>query len=148
MTAQDYTSQHNDANTELAELERSMNLRELRYLVARMNTDTDQEAAKNIGLSSNDVRNMRRNGRGEVLDRALLLMAQDGVITAREIQRKSVAEAMAVMHELTQSDDQRVRFQASKTLVEWELGQARQQIDQRNTGSVTLVVQYDQGKHE
>jgi len=97
---------------------------QLRFVTARFNYSTDKEAALEIGISPDTVTYWKRSG--VPIDDAVKLLAFDGVIMAREILRRSVAEAAAVKRAGLQSDDERIRQGASTEILDRELGKPTQ----------------------
>lgn len=85
----------------------------------------------------------------DVVKRAVMLMAQDGLKTAMYIRRKSLAKAMLVKVKGLDSGDERIRQGAATEIIEWETGKANQPITGKDGGPVTMRVVYgDDGPHD
>jgi hypothetical protein len=101
--------------------------------VERLDTQTDKEAAENLGISAETVKHWRQK---PIIDDALKLAACDGAVTAIHMRRRNLAKAMAVKVALLDADDPRIRDKASTDIIEWELGKATQ--PERLEGEVTV----------
>ena len=112
------------------ELERTIDeltVDQVRFVVARQEFSTDKEAAESVGLHAQTVK--RWKGDGVPLDRAVKLMASDGVVVALKMRRRSLAKAMLVKVAGLDSDNERVRQGVATEIAEWELGKATQPTD-------------------
>ena len=105
-----------------------LSLDEIRFLVARSEVTTDKEAARIIGLSPSTVKGWPME-RKELIRGALRLMAEDGLITALHLRRRSLAKAMAVKVKGLEAEDDRLRQSVATEIIEWELGRAAQPIE-------------------
>ena len=92
---------------------------QIRFLVARTECDTDQEAASKIGVPSARVKQWKY--RGAPIDEALRLMAHDGVATALHLRRRHLAKAMAVKVAGLDDTDAKIRQGVATELIEWEM---------------------------
>jgi hypothetical protein len=107
----------------LKELLGTFSLVQLRYMVERMYTNSDKDAAMSAGISAETVKHW--DNKAEV-DEAVTLMRFDGVQTALEIRRRSLAKAMAVKADGLDYNDKRLRQSVATEMVEWELGRPTQ----------------------
>ena len=101
-----------------------LNVQQLRFVAARINVDTDREAAEACGLGADCITNWKR--KGAPIDEAVRLLAMDGVILAGALLRHSVAEAAMVKRSGLDSIDERIRQAAATDILDRELGRAMQ----------------------
>jgi len=107
---------------------RQLSIIQLRYVVARAECKTDKEAAEMIGISPASVKGWDNKAQ---VDDAVRLMIYDGVMTAKELRRRSLAKAMAIkVSGLDLEDDERLRQNVATEIIEGELGKPRQQTDE------------------
>lgn len=121
----------NSPNTEDGELEaicKTLSVSQLRFVVARQEHTSDKAAAEYLGISPSTVKDWKYKG-GIPIDRAVDLMAQDGVVIARTIRRRKLAQAMLVKVSGLDSEDERLRQSVSTEIIEWEMGRATQGVD-------------------
>lgn len=114
--------------TDLEQILEKLSIDQIRFVIARSDTTTDKEAAQIARLNYNSVRTWPREVK-DLVDRATLLMAQDGLITALHLRRRALARAMAIKLHGLDSFDERIQQGASTEIIEWELGKAAQKID-------------------
>jgi hypothetical protein len=119
----------------LKELLGTFSLVQLRYMVERMYTNSDKDAAISAGISAETVKHW--DNKAEV-DEAVTLMRFDGVQTALEIRRRSLAKAMAVKADGLDYNDKRLRQSVATEMVEWELGRPTQ--PSKVEGSISLAI--------
>ena len=111
-----------------------LTVEEIRFLIARSETTTDKDAAKAAGLNPGGVRCWDIE-RKELVRQALLLMAQDGLVTALHLRRRNLAKAMAVKVKGLDSGDERLAQSVATEVIEWELGRATQRNENKNEHS-------------
>lgn len=102
---------------------------QIRWVIARMECDTDKEAAARVGISHYTVARWP-----ERVKRAVTLMHRDGLVTAIHLRRKALAKAMSIKVAGLDSRDQRVRQQVATEIIEWELGKATTPMDVQSGG--------------
>ena len=118
----------NDSN-ELAEIESQLSLSQIRFLVARMECPTDKEAAIAIGMTEGAVKSWNKDGSKQLIDKALRLMVHDGIVTAQEILRRSLAKAAAVKAAGLDADDERIRQLVATEIIDRGLGKVAQRTE-------------------
>ena len=133
--------QVNYGSDELHSVCLQLSVDQLRFITARVNCSTDKEAAQIIGVSPDIVSYWKR--KGVPIDEAGKLMALDGVVVAREILRRSVAEAAAVKRAGLQSDDERIKQGAASEILDRELGKPTQKQEISTDGEMTFRVVYE-----
>lgn len=101
---------------------------QLRFVVARLDSKSDAEAARMLGM---DERTPIRWPEIDQIRRALDLAAMDGAVLALTMRRKVLPRAMAVKIAGLESADERVRQAAATELIEAELGKALQRAEVR-----------------
>lgn len=124
------------ASERLQEIVKQLTIAQLRFCVARQECSTDREACEMIGITHSACRSWDNK---KLVDEAAVLMAQDGLITALEIRRRSLAEAMAVKRSGLLSKDEKIRQAAATEIIEWELGKAVARNETRMSGSINLI---------
>ena len=118
-----------------------LSIDEIRFLVARSEVTTDKEAAGLIGLSPRTVKGWPME-RKELIRAALRFMAQDGLVTALHLRRRSLAKAMAVKVKGLETSDERLRQNVATEIIEWELGKATQPTELSGADGAPLVIEY------
>jgi len=129
------------AGDNLAAILTRLSVDEIRFLVARAEVTTDKEAARVIGLSPNTVKSWPME-RKEIIREGLRYMAEDGVITALHLRRRSLAKAMAVKIKGLEADDDRLRQSVATEIIEWEMGRATQPNTNEVDGALRIEVVY------
>lgn len=120
MDAQELSSNIKELETIL----KSLSLDQLRYVSVRPYVQFDKEAADEIGVRPETV--SRWKNKSDV-ERAVRLMALDGVATAREMRRRALTKAMRVKIDgLEEKDDKRLKQSVATEIIEWEMGKATQ----------------------
>lgn len=114
--------------TDLEQILDQLSISQISFVIARVDTTTDKEAAARAGVNYNSVRNWPREAK-ELIDKATRLMAQDGVVTALHLRRRALARAMEIKLCGLDSNDERIQQGVSTEIIEWELGKAAQKID-------------------
>ena len=115
----------------LKDLLRQLSMTQIRFVVARLETKSDKEAAEKIKISPTTVRCW--DNKADV-DEAVTMMRVDGMITALEIRRRNLAKAMAVKTAGLESDDEKIRQSTATEIIEWEMGKAIQKSDLTTNG--------------
>jgi len=114
-------------STDLEEVLNKLTPEQIRYVIQRVDTSTDREAALALGIRPNQISKWKRYA---PIDEAVHLMIYDGLTTALHIRRRSLAKAMAIKAEGLDSGDERLRQSVATEIVEWELGKATQNVRQ------------------
>jgi hypothetical protein len=113
-----------------AELEDILNVlspKQIEFVIRRQYAINDADAARDIGMSPGTIYNWK--SAGVPIDRAIELMAHDGMRTALFLRRKALADAMLVKISGLKDDNHRIRQQVATELIEWQLGKAGQPLD-------------------
>ena len=114
---------------------------QIRFVVARQEHSTDKDAAVSLGLRPNLV--YRWKHAGIPIDRAVQLMAVDGLRTALRVRGRNLAKAMLVKVAGLDSNSERMRQGVATEIIEWEMGKATQPQRHEGTGEGgAIVVQY------
>jgi hypothetical protein len=109
---------------ELEAILNTLSLDQLKYVAVRPYVQFNREAAEQIGIRQEEV--SRWKNRADV-DRAVKLMAMDGVILAKTMRRRALAKAMQVKIEgLDDKTDKRLQQSIATEIIEWEMGKATQ----------------------
>lgn len=116
-----------DFRAELQEVLNKLTPEQIRFVIARVDTTTDKEAAQAVGIRPNQISKWKRS---QPIDEAVHLMIYDGLTTALHIRRRSLAKAMAIKAEGLDSRDEKLRQSVATEIVEWELGKATQNVRQ------------------
>ncbi len=111
----------------------------IRFIIARIDTVTDKEACQSAGLNYGTFRNMPREKR-ELIDQALRLVSQDGLVTALHLRRRALARAMEIKLRGLDSRDEKIRQATATEIIEWELGKATQR--QEHTGAEGRPIEF------
>ena len=127
-------------SSELGSICARLTVDQLRFVTARFNCSTDKDAAREIGVSPDTVTYWKRSG--APIDEAVKLLAFDGIIMAREILRRSVAEAAAIKRAGLQSKNEKIRQDASTEIMDRELGKPTQRVESKGEVKNELIVSY------
>ena len=113
---------------------------QLRFITERQYCASDKEAATNIGLSPSTISKWKREG--TPIDEVLDLMGQDGIITARNIRKRSLIKAMMVKVHGLDSDREPIRQNVATEIIEWEMGKAKNttEVSGPDGGGLTIVI--------
>jgi hypothetical protein len=114
----------------LAEILDELSPEQLRWLIARMDCNDAKSACARADVA---YRTWSRWPR-ELLDEAVALMAQDGLVTALHLRRRALAKAMQIKVAGLDSRDRRMQQQVATEIIEWELGRAAQAVDVTSGG--------------
>ncbi|MDI9469336.1 MAG: hypothetical protein QM296_03925 [Bacillota bacterium] len=121
-----------DTKSALESILQQLSVEQIRFVIARLDTDTDKDACTRAGLNYGSFRNTPKEKR-ELINQAIALMAYDGLVTALHLRRRALAKAMAIKLAGLDSRDERVRQNVATEIIEWELGKAMQR--QEHTGA-------------
>jgi len=121
-----------DTKSALESILQQLSVEQIRFVIARLDTDTDKDACGCAGLNYNTFRNTPREKR-ELINQAIALMSFDGLVTALHLRRRALAKAMAIKLAGLDNRDERVRQAVATEIIEWELGKATQR--QEHTGA-------------
>ena len=124
---------------ELENVIAQLSFNQLRFITERQYCATDKAAAENLGIKPNTVSQWKHEG--VPIDKALELMAYDGVITAKQIRRRSLVKAMMVKVAGLDLTDDAIAQRVATEIIEWEMGRAMQpsQISGAGGGPVEFV---------
>ena len=100
---------------------------QIRFVVARLDFNTDKEAAEYIELKPGRIYHWK--ARGVPIDEAVKLMELDGAITALYLRRRSLAKAMLVKTAGLDLKDDALRQRVATEIIEWEMGKATQRSE-------------------
>jgi len=109
-----------------------------RFIVARQEHSTDKAAAESIDVRPNTVYQWKHAG--APIDKAVEMMADDGVILAAHLRRRNLAKAMLTKVAGLDSDDEKLRQGVATELIEWEMGKAGQTLELGNKDGKPLVL--------
>ena len=113
---------------------------QLRFVVARLQSRTDKEAAKVINIPANTVYSWTNKAE---IDEAIMLIDAEPLDAAREIRKKNLVKAMMVKARGLDSKDERLAQAAATEIIEWELGKAKQAIDAHIDDHIIVTVRGD-----
>ena len=105
---------------------------QIRFVVARQDHNSDKATAKFLGISPNTVKDWKY--KGAPIDKAVQMMALDGLIVAASIRRRNLAKAMLVKIAGLDDDDDRLRQSVATEIIEWEMGKAQQSTKLEGSG--------------
>ena len=119
-----------------------LSMTQIRFIIARLETKTDKEAAAVIDISPSTVKSWNSSGDKAIIDQAIDAMRFDGMITAVEIRRRNLAKAMAVKVAGLDCDDEVTRQKVATEIIEWEMGRAtqRQELTGADGGAVIINI--------
>jgi len=118
---------------------KTLTTEQLRFVVARQQYSSDAETARQIKVAKQTV-----SAWGEPVQRAVKLMAMDGVIVARERMRRALAEAISVKVEGLRSRNENVKQNAATEIIDRAIGKATQknEITGANGAAMNVVLQW------
>lgn len=122
---------------ELRALLEQLTIDQIRFVVARQEYPTDREAAQAIALSVRTVYNWP-----DTVKEAARLMAQDGLIVAQYLRRRTLAKAMLVKVGGLDAEDERMRQNVATEIIEWEMGKATQKQEITGAEGGAVVVKF------
>jgi len=124
---------------ELEQLLKSLSADQMRFVVIRQQCTSDADAARQMKISKTTVCNWGAN-----VQRAVELMAMDGVIVARERMRRALAEAISVKVEGLRSRNENVKQNAATEIIDRAIGKATQknEITGANGAAMNVVLQW------
>lgn len=125
--------------TDLEQILERLSVDQIRFVIARVDSITDKEAAEKVGLNYGSIRQWPREIK-ELIDRACHLMAEDGLITALHLRRRALARAMEIKLRGLDSKDEKIRQAVATEIIEWELGKATQR--QEHTGAEGRPIEF------
>jgi hypothetical protein len=122
----------------LEDIIQQLSVDQIRFVTLRQEFSSDKETAEKLDISPSTVKNWKYDG--VPINKAVKLMAYDGLIVAAEVRRRSLAKAMLVKRAGLDSDDERVRQSAATEIIEWEMGKAvsRQEISGKDGTSIDI----------
>lgn len=114
---------------------------QIRFVIARLETTTDKDAAKSVNLKPDTVYHWKSRD-GAPIEEALQLMIADGLVVAHHVRRRNIAKAMMVKVAGLNSKDERLRQSVSTEIIEWEMGRATQSHEIDAKVDTKLVIEY------
>ena len=136
---QDKASQEKSSSSELGQALARLSTDQIRFVVARQEFSTDKEAAEEIGVKPDTVYQWKH--RGVPIDKAVRLMAFDGVEVASELRRRNLAKAMAVKVAGLDSNKEVTRQNVATEIIEWEMGKAMQKQEITGHDGLPIPIQ-------
>lgn len=132
-----YDDTASDPGDDLDALLKTLTVDQLRFVLARMQSSTDSEAAEKIGYSKNTVSRW-----GEPVQRAVRLLALDGIHLAREVLRRALPRAAEVKVAGLSSRLEHIRQAAATEILDRELGKPmqRQEIGGFGGGAISVDI--------
>jgi len=115
-------SQPNSSSEDLDRVLAQLTPDQIRFVVARQEHNTDKEAAESLELKPNTISYWK--AKDVPIDRAVRLMALDGLVTALHVRKRNLAKAMLVKVGGLDSEDERTRQNVATEVIEWEMGKA------------------------
>lgn len=97
-----------------------------RFVIARLECDTDIEAAEKIGISRETV---SRWPEREIIRKVITLSAVDALAGARAIIQRNAIKAAMVKVKGMDSKDERIAQQAAKEVLEWSIDMPVQPVE-------------------
>lgn len=126
----------NSDHSELDAILRTLTTNQLRYIVARQECTTDKAAAELVGLSDSTIKQWDNK---KDIDRAVRLMALDGVHVATEMRRRALPKAMAIKVAGLDSEVEKMRQDVATEIIEWTMGKAEEKHNISGDLQVQLV---------
>lgn len=136
---QNKASQEKSSSSELGQALARLSTDQIRFVVARQEFSTDKEAAEEIGVKPDTVYQWKH--RGVPIDKAVRLMAFDGVEVASELRRRNLAKAMAVKVAGLDSNKEVTRQNVATEIIEWEMGKAMQKQEITGHDGLPIPIQ-------
>lgn len=115
----------------LREIFQQLSGQELRFVVTRLDCDSDREAADELKINYETVRGWDRK---QLVNEAVALMRMDAVMTAMEIRRRNLAKAMMIKVQGLDSKNEYIRQKTATEIIEWEMAKATQPLFLRVDG--------------
>jgi len=127
-------------NNDLEQVLQGLSLDQIRFVIARTETNSDAEAARKLGISRSTVAHWPSDAK-DAIAQALHYMVADGLVTALHLRRRNLAKAMAVKVAGLETDDERLRQNVATEIIEWELGKATQRNEDKTEGELVIRVE-------
>ena len=121
-------------NEELRRVCQRLSPIQLRYVSERPYHTTDAEAARAIGVTPDNVAQWKY--RGAPIDRAVELLAFDGLIISAEILRRALVRAAQVKAEGLEIADDKLRQDVATEIIERHHGKP----EERRQDTITLIM--------
>jgi hypothetical protein len=120
---------------ELASLLKTLTVDQIRFIVARQDCSSDAEAARVIGINKGTVSRW-----GDPVQRAVVLMALDGVHIAQELLRRALNEAVQVKIDGLRSRNEHVRQDVSTEIIDRNMGKPTQRQEITGADGEALTI--------
>lgn len=121
-------SQNKNAQKQITDILDQLTYTQQRFVVARLESDTDVEAARKIGISRETA---SRWPERELIKRAITLASLEAYEGARAILRRNAIKAAMVKVRGLDSADDRIAQQAAKEILEWTIDLPTQPLEWR-----------------
>lgn len=122
--------------TDLEQLLKGLTIDQLRYVSARAQCTTDQQAADAAHISRSTLTRWKQDA---PIDEVVRLIAQDSVLVAREKLRRAAAQAVDVLtDDLEARRHSKIRQDAAKDVLDRLGVKAPQQVDVTATGDLRI----------
>lgn len=139
MIVEKQTNPQKSISEELSETLALLSVDQLRFVSVMGNTASKKEAAELIGLTQNTVYKWPA-----IVDKAILLSAQDREATSREVMKNHLLKATMVKLKGLDSDDEPTRQKVATEIIEWNLGKAtqKQELSGPDGAPVPVAIQF------
>lgn len=107
----------------ITEIINELSVNQLRFIVARLECDTDKEAARVIGIDNATV---SRWPERELIKECLSLMAMQAAFGAKAVLQRNAVKAAMVKSKGLDSDDPKIAQQAASDILSWVIGKPTQ----------------------
>ena len=134
------TSQKNPEKSisdQLSELLAQLSTDQIRFIVARQEFPSDKEAAESVGIKPDTVYRWP-----DIVKDTVKLMAADGLLTAAEVLKRSVAKAALVKAAGLDTNDDRLRQAVASDILDRVMGKAKQTIETTGKDGEPLTIRF------
>lgn len=107
----------------ITEIINQLTVNQLRFIVARLESDTDKEAATKIGLDNGTV---SRWPERELIRECITIMAMQAAQGARAVLQRNAIKAALVKAKGLDSDDPKIAQEAANQILSWVIGKPTQ----------------------
>lgn len=132
---QETTINHNEKA--ISELYPSITLDQWRFIGARLGESTDKAAAQKIDISPITVSKWPNKSE---IDGLLKTWAASTAEGSRVVLEKMAIQASLVLLKLLESDDERIRIDAAKTILDRVNGKPTQQVEHSGDATWTVII--------
>jgi len=128
MTEEIQASPKNSISEQLGAVLGQLSTDQIRFVVARLEKQTDKEAAESLEMKPDTVYHWKSRDKAPI-DEALRLMAEDGLVVAQHVRRRNLAKAMLVKVGGLDSNSENIRQGVATEIIEWEMGKPTQRAE-------------------